>query len=188
MPDTTFALVLLSLFTTPDKAAEIEGDLLEQSWVKGRVWFWLQVKLACIALFFHGLRQDAGRVLLFSYAIYELMLKLNWWALNPLRRLLGRSLELDRVQMAMTNNLLNVFVAFCIGMLITRVFAKYAGQIVMLAAFMMLGRTALLQSVPDALEIAIFAMAPAILGALVMKWLELRRVAPNDTGFRPSPE
>lgn len=43
MRDTDGAERLLSLFTSPDCAAAIAGDLTEQSGQRGRVWFWLDV-------------------------------------------------------------------------------------------------------------------------------------------------
>src|SRR5688572_23948419 len=102
--NTTFALVCLSLFTDSDRAAEIEGDLLEQSRTRGRVWFWWQVKLTCLALFFYGLRQKGGKLLLISYAVHELALKLDWWVLDRVRFALWRGLDLNRAQLPVMEN------------------------------------------------------------------------------------
>jgi hypothetical protein len=175
MPDTTFALTLLSLFTTADKAAEIEGDLLEQSRVRGRAWFWWQVQLTCIALFFHGLRQEAGKILLFSYAIYELLFKFGYWVLNPMRRALARALDARVSEMPLTNGAIDVLFGFTVGMLLVRLFPKHGGQIFFIVFGLAFGRVALLRSVPEAAAIALFGGVPALLGALLMKWMELRR-------------
>ena len=45
MPESrsSWSLALLALFTTPERAASIEGDLLEEARLRGRGWFWSQV-------------------------------------------------------------------------------------------------------------------------------------------------
>jgi hypothetical protein len=186
MHNTTFALTVLALFTTADRAAEIEGDLLEQSRSRGRVWFWLHVKLTCVALFFYALRQETGKLLLFSYAIYELGLKLSWWVLIPVTVTLRRSFGLD-----IPHETLHDFViapcAFGLGMLITHLSPKHGGSLVLLAGGLLFGRVTLLDGVPDAVRLVGFALLPAVLGALLMKWMELHRTA-NVTGFPLSRE
>jgi hypothetical protein len=175
MHNTTLALVILSLFTTVDKAAEIEGDLLEQAGRHGRLWFWLQIKLTCITLFFHALRMEPGKLLLFGYAVYELVLKLNWWALNPVRRALWRGLDLNRFQLPVMDNAIDTAVAFSLGMLATWLSPRHGSQITFVAAGFMIGRVVLLDSqeykVPRFIA---FALIPAVAGVLLMKWRELR--------------
>jgi hypothetical protein len=173
MPDTTLALTLLALFTTADKAAEIEGDLLEQAQGRGRLWFWWQVKLTCITLFFHNLRAEPGKLLLFGYATYELGLKLAWWVLNPIARSIRRGLPLD-VSFTIVNYVVIVNFAFMMGLLITRYVPRQGGQVVLLAGGFLLGRELLMDGMPDAARMAAFALIPAMLGVLVMKWQELR--------------
>lgn len=174
MHNVTFALAVLSLFTTTDKAAEIEGDLLEQSLTKGRTWFWWHVKLTCIALFFHGLRQEAGKILLFSYAIYELLVKFSYWVLNPMRRAFARALDMRVSEMAWANLAIDVLFAFMVGMLLARWFPKHGGQVIFIVIGMALGRVALLMGTPEAVALALAGVVPALVGALVMKWQELR--------------
>jgi len=72
---------------------EIEGDLLEQSRAHGRFWFWYQLKLISLVLAFDAFIKAPARILLYSYAIYELVLKLNWWLLIPLRAKARRYLD-----------------------------------------------------------------------------------------------
>jgi hypothetical protein len=173
MHDTTLALVILSLFTTTDKAAEIEGDLLEQARRRGRVWFWWQIKLTCIALFFHGLWREAGKLLLIGYAVYELVLKLNWWALNPLRFALWRGLDLDASQLPVMDNLVVTLTAFSLAMLSTRLSPGHSFRIIVLAAGFMCGRFLLLDDIADVPRFLAFALLPGIAGAIVMKWMML---------------
>jgi hypothetical protein len=68
----TFAFTVLSLFTTADKAAGIERDLLEQARQRGRFWFGMHVLLISGALLVQALRADAAVKLLRGYAVYEL--------------------------------------------------------------------------------------------------------------------
>jgi hypothetical protein len=50
MRDTTRAERLLSLFTSPDCAAAIAGDLTEERRDRGSIWFWLHVFGTTLAL------------------------------------------------------------------------------------------------------------------------------------------
>jgi hypothetical protein len=182
MHDTTFVLTILALFTSRENAAEIEGDLLEQSRRHGRGWFWWQVGQTSLALFLHRLRQEGGRLLLFSYAVYELALKLNWWGLNPLRRALRSKLALEAPQMLMMNHAITFLSALALGVLLARLSPKQGGQIALLASGLLLGRVALLSGVSAAVPFVPFAFVPALAGALLVKWLELRGSAQNAAG------
>lgn len=175
MSDATFVLAFLSLFTSVERAAEIEGDLLEQAGTQRRLWFVGQVLVTGFVLFLHGIRQQPGKLLLFSYAVYELTVNFNWWVLTPLRRTLGRTLDLSVSEMLMTNDLINGLVGFSLGMLLTRLFPKYAGQIILLTSTLWLGRIALLTNVQAAVELAFFALTPALLGALCLQRILLQR-------------
>lgn len=186
MHETTFALVLLSLFTTTDKAAGIEGDLLEQARRHGPLWFWLQVKWTCLMLFFHTLRKDSGMLLLVSYAIYELMLKLNWWGLIPLRAALRKGLSLEAAQMPSINNVITTLVAFTLGMLVTRLAPRHGAALVTLAAGMWLGRLVILEGSDELPRFLIAALVPVLCGTLLMKWLEVRRTLAQDGARRLS--
>src|SRR4029077_6742885 len=46
---------LLSLFTSPDRAESIAGDLTEESEVRGSVWFWFHGFRTTLALFTNAL-------------------------------------------------------------------------------------------------------------------------------------
>lgn len=178
MHNTTFALTTLALFVTPDKAAEVEGDLLEQA--RGnKLWFWYQVKLTCIVLFFHNLRAEPAKVLLCGYAVYELMLKFNWWVLNPVRFGLRRGLDLDWAQFAWVNNLILVQATFVMGMMLTMLSPKHGSQITFIAVGFMAGRIAMLDGMLNPLpQFIVFGMIPAVAGTMLMKGLELRNGRP----------
>ncbi len=76
-------LIFLALFTSAERAAEIEGDLLEQRRVNGMLWFVAHVILTAFALFRQTLIQQPLLVLLPGYAVYELVVKLHLWAIQP---------------------------------------------------------------------------------------------------------
>lgn len=175
MHNTTLALVLLSLFTTSDKAAEIEGDLLEQSRRHGRLWFWLQVKLTCVALFFHNVRAEPGKLLLGGFAVYELALKIDWWVLNPVRVALWRGLHLSTPQQSIFENSVHTVAAFILAMLVTRLSPRHGGQITFIAAGFLSGRVLLQDGWFFVPRLLAFVVIPAVLGVLLMKWMELRR-------------
>lgn len=175
MHGTTIALVLLALFTSNDKAAEIEGDLLEQSRTRGKLWFWWQVKLTCIALFFHGLRRHTGMLLLISYAMYWLTLEFNAFVLSKVHTFLWRRLDLNNAQLPIMENAIWSATAFGLGMLAVKLSPKHGGQVTLLAGGLLCGRVWLWDSpemqVP---RLVVFVLLPAILGVLLMKWMELR--------------
>lgn len=50
------AATLLTLFTSPEEALSIEGDLLEESRTRGRSWFWTHVVGTTLALGWKGVR------------------------------------------------------------------------------------------------------------------------------------
>lgn len=184
----TFALVVLSLFTSNEKAAEVEGDLLEQARSRGRIWFWWQLKFVCIALFLHALRQETGKLLLLSYAIYELGLKLNWWALMPLTFWVGRN-QMISLSPVLVRDVIMLPCAFAVGMLVMRLSPRQGGQLVFLAAGMLLGRVAILDGFADVWRLFLVAVLPALGGALLMKWMDLRAAfkRPTDTAsVKPS--
>lgn len=174
MADPTLTQTTLALFTTAEKAEEIEGDLIEQAATRGRWWYLLQVKLTAAALFFHGLFREPGKHLLLGYAVYELMLKVNWWLLRPIRLFLNFELGWVEWQWQI-NGVLNACTAFAVGMLLVRLFPRAGAQIAFIATALMLARVSILQSAQYAAEIAVFALLPLTLGLLAMKWLELRR-------------
>ena len=55
MRDASPVQALLSLFTAPDRAESIAGDLTEEREVRGSVWFWFHVFRTTFALFTNAL-------------------------------------------------------------------------------------------------------------------------------------
>ncbi len=57
------SFTLLTLFTSPERAASIQGDLSEEAQARGRIWFWSQVIRTTGALWGHGLKESPLAVL-----------------------------------------------------------------------------------------------------------------------------
>src|SRR5687767_9848047 len=88
MHEPTWAVTLLSLGASREDATAIEGDLIEEGAAKGRSWIAIQVVLVSLSLLRRALFAAPGQAVLTGYAVYELALKLQWWGVAPLRRLL----------------------------------------------------------------------------------------------------
>ena len=179
MPHTTGTQLVLALFVNADKAWEIEGDLREQARQCRTGWYLWQLVLTCTWLAAAQLRQHFGKLILVSYAVYELVLKLNWMLLLPAKRYLQFTVLDDSTSYVLSAALVNSLSALVIGAVLVRLSSRQGFLILLLASGMMLGRTALLQSGGYAMQIAVFALTPGIVGALWAKWRELSLVSPT---------
>jgi hypothetical protein len=54
---------LLTLFTSPERAVSIQGDLMEEAQGRGRVWFWSQVVRTAGALYSKGFARSPLAIL-----------------------------------------------------------------------------------------------------------------------------
>lgn len=79
------SLICLSLFTTVDRAAEIEGDLKEESIERGRFWYVLQLLSTIFALFWHAMVRDLFVVILLSLSVLQLIFTVDRLVVAPLR-------------------------------------------------------------------------------------------------------
>ena len=53
-PKSSLSFTLLTLFTSPERAESIQGDLMEEAQIRGRGWFWSQVIRTTGALCWKG--------------------------------------------------------------------------------------------------------------------------------------
>jgi hypothetical protein len=67
MSNSSLSFTLLILFTSPERALSIQGDLTEEARTRGRIWFWSQVIRTTGALWWRGFTQ-------FPFAILRLTL------------------------------------------------------------------------------------------------------------------
>jgi len=63
MFSSSVSFTLLTLFTSPERAASIQGDLTEEARTRGRIWFWSQVIRTTGALWRHGFMQSPLAIL-----------------------------------------------------------------------------------------------------------------------------
>ena len=63
MSDSSLSYTLLGLFTSPERALSIQGDLTEEARTRGKIWFWSQVVRTTGALWWHGCAQSPLAIL-----------------------------------------------------------------------------------------------------------------------------
>ena len=68
MSNTALAEKVLALFTSPDRAAAMAGDLTEEREHRGRAWFWLHVAGTTLALWRSAATDAPLRVLVLAVA------------------------------------------------------------------------------------------------------------------------
>lgn len=71
---------VLSLFTSAERAAAIEGDLLEEREARGRAWFAMQTLVIALALFQRSFAQTPARISLLCTATIVLSMIVCWIA------------------------------------------------------------------------------------------------------------
>jgi hypothetical protein len=120
MRERTWAVTLLSLGTAPEDAVAIEGDLIEERTARGGTWFAAQVVLVSLSLLRRSLLVTPVQALLTGYAVYELALKLQWWGVAPLRRLLRHDLALTEPAVLGATLASWVVVGGLVGLLLVR--------------------------------------------------------------------
>ena len=54
MSKLSLSAMLLTLFTSPEHAQSIEGDLMEEARSRGRIWFWSNIVRTTLALWWKG--------------------------------------------------------------------------------------------------------------------------------------
>jgi hypothetical protein len=62
-PKSSLSFTLLTLFTSPERAGSIQGDLLEEAQIRGRGWFWSQVIRTTGALCWKGFARSPLAIL-----------------------------------------------------------------------------------------------------------------------------
>lgn len=165
MHDPTFAVMLLALGTTTEKACAIEGDLLEQARTHGKLWFHLQVVLTTLALLRQSSMKEMAMILLQGYAVYELSVKLEWWLIRPLRYFVSREWGWSTAAVATARLLLWVVIACVVGKLLSRLLSANGFKVALLASLLLLVRVTLLQTNVSAGLLFAFGVLPMLLAA-----------------------
>jgi hypothetical protein len=58
MSKLSLSAMLLTLFTSPEHAQSIDGDLMEEARSRGRIWFWLHLVRTALALWWKGFSES----------------------------------------------------------------------------------------------------------------------------------
>ena len=82
----TFTNTLLSLFSTPKRAEEIEGDFLEEENTDGKIWHTLLIANTIFDLYRQALMQAPFKTLLCSALLAEGLFLNFWWITQSLNR------------------------------------------------------------------------------------------------------
>ena len=175
MPKPSLALALLSLFTTPEKATEIEGDLLEQSRCYGKLWFVSHVVLTTVALFRAAVVSNLVQVSLLSYASYELTTKAWFFGIWPLRNLLIYELELPRFPAMIPIYLLLFALPFFVAAGLVRFLPRLGAQVAIGAIALFFLRLAVLQEGFTVFTVMIYVALPMLVGSVYANWKSVER-------------
>lgn len=162
----TLSLVFLSLFTNVEKAAEIEGDLIEESQAQGKLWFILHVLLTSFSLLKQSFMKNPIPALLLAYAIYELVFKIVYWLMIPLWRYLVYEINLSRVSVMLGLYLSMMIFIYLVGSALVRFFPKNGTQIALLSVLLILFRGIALQEFNYG-GVALFVLFPILLGCIL---------------------
>ncbi|MES2623874.1 MAG: hypothetical protein V4628_01225 [Pseudomonadota bacterium] len=162
------SLVLLAFFTTAEKAEEIEGDLLEQAQIHGKPWFILHVFLTALALGRQTLLQQPLLVLLPGYAVYELVVKLQLWAILPLRRYLQYELDYPATLLLFSTRFVWIITGYLVGMALIRYLPKTGIHVAIGAATLIMARVVMLNEV-SSISALLFLVMPILLGGFHAK-------------------
>jgi hypothetical protein len=160
VPDSSFAVTLLSLGTTSERAREIEGDLLEQARISGRGWYLRHLWLTAAALLCRSFAKDAVANALLAYAVYELALKLNWWLIRPVRLMLRFDWLLTEPQVALATFLSWTLFAVAIGFALVRTLSSRGFQVGLLAGGLMILRLLILDPPAGVTQVLVFGLLP----------------------------
>jgi hypothetical protein len=173
MPKPSFSLSILSLFTTPERAAEIEGDLIEQAHSQGSGWFTYHVVITALSLFRAVVAKNVLLISLLSYASYELCAKVFFLGIRPLRWYLEFEIAFPRTATTSLTYALVVVFMFVVGNGLVRLLPAHGGPVALGTAALFYLRLAVLQEGYSVTQATLCVAAPIILGCLLANWLRL---------------
>lgn len=170
MLDTSLPMILLSLFTTPENAAAIEGDLLEQARIRGRWWFWAHLLHTSFALFMQSLLREPLPVFLLSFGVYELMAKVHFYAILPFRRYLQYSLDFPATVLAFGTRAVWLLFACWVGAALVRFLPRFGIHVVIGTGGLVLARLLVLQEQGlSMVEVLLIVLLPMMVGGILAR-------------------
>ena len=161
---------LLTLFTTPEKAEEIEGDLIEQAPAHSRLWLRVQLMQTWFALAFAAFRQQPGHTLVLSYAIYELGRGINNSMVPPIRLYVLRDTDFPMSMLNWVHHACWALTGYYIGVALVYFLPKYAVRVALGASFLIQLNTygyVEYGNIPS-IYIVLFAIVPLLAGCFHM--------------------
>ena len=114
MPNHSFAETLLSLFTTPERAATIAGDFAEDAQRRGSCWYWRQVSRTAVSLAFQQFTSAPIRMVVL-FLLGNLLIDAALMVHGPLVEAITSHPKYD------TFTLWRLITAFLTGLLLARI-------------------------------------------------------------------
>jgi len=173
MPKPTLPLITLSFFTTPQKAAEIEGDLVEQAYQERKLWFAYQVALTALFLFRSALIRNFFAVALMSYATYEFCTKAYFRGIRPLRWYVEFELGVPSSYSLLLTYALVILVTFLAGWVLLRLLRNLGSQVLIGVITLLFLRLAVLQEGFTLVQLSFCVAVPMLAGAILANWINL---------------
>lgn len=178
MAEPSLSLSILALFTPPERAAEIEGDLIEQAHSRSSAWFACHVVLTALSLCRAAVARNFLFVALLSYAAYELTAKAFFWGIRPLRWYAEYELGIARLPTVSLTYALVVLFTFAAGGGLVRFLPAFGAQVAVGAIVLFLLRLVVLQEGYTVVQLVLCVAVPILAGAIVTNWLSLRTTLP----------
>jgi hypothetical protein len=171
----SIAFSMLSLFATPEKATEIEGDLIEQSRSRGRGWMVYQVLLTSFALFRASVQKNIVYVVLLSYGTYELTAKTFFWGIRPLEAFLFYDLSLPAsIERPLIYTLISMS-SLVVGAGLVTFIPRLGAQVAIGTIGFIFLRLAVLQEGFSIFQVSFYGAVPLLLGAFLANRRDLVR-------------
>jgi hypothetical protein len=172
----TLAATLLSLGASYEEASAIEGDLIEEARTRGRMWFWWQTAMVSLSLVQRTLFHAPAQTLLLGYAVYELAVKLQWWGILPVRRMLRFEQGWSDMQVMVATLSLWMLAGAAIGAMLMRLLPASGLRVAVIAIVLVQLRMLLLDSQLSAGLVLAFGAVPLLCGCLLAHRANLARL------------
>lgn len=177
-PGITKALLLLSLFTSVERAREIEGDLIEEEGSKGHLHYGFQVVTTTLALMRRSIATEFPLVVLLGFAGYQLALRYDAELIMPIREFLWLRLEYGGLLVWAVTYLSWFLSTFLYGLLLALLLGALGPRAALATAAALLVKLSLLNifvSWPIAvLQALTYVVLPLLFGAIGARYIHLK--------------
>ena len=195
MSKSTFANMLLSLFTTPEIAESIEGDLTEEYSNQHGIWIWLASIRVTFALFRYSFRESPIQTSALGAVTYSLVLSAVFFTAAILQQV-GENYTFHPFVMFIVAVMITSMPSFIVGVLLVKLFpvlaprALLCNYILIFFAIVVLQMQGLALMFREELKLDIGvgtilfnSVASTILSVLAIVVITLQAITPITLGF-----